>query len=168
MNYESVRSLMRFSRTNLWLRKEDRQVRTGITLTEVVVGLALLGSLLTIMLVGAGRLERQRSAAEAKLEAVAALDRLISGFFSKGFPTLPSEGELPGRSDWMWKITRVDTATPEGCSVARVAIVDFRHAAKSPSINAQGEWSREQAIATIDVLIANSAFGQNKLAGRQP
>ena len=167
MNFECAWSRMRLSRTNRWLRKEERQVRRGITLTEVVVGLALLGSLLTIMLVGAGRLERQRSAAEAKLEAVAALDRLISGFFSNGFPSLPSDGELPGTSHCVWKITGVNTAAPEGCSVARVAIVDFRQAADSPNVNVLGESTREREIATIDVLIANSAFGQNKLAGRQ-
>ena len=145
-----------------------RWLRTGITLTEVVVGLALLGSLLTIMLVGAGRLERQRSAAEAKLEAVAALDRLISGFFSSGFPTLPSDGVVPEREHWVWRMSRVNTAAPEGCSVARVAIVDLRKAVDSTSLNAHGEQNREREIATIDVLIANSAFGQHKLAGRQP
>ena len=146
----------------------QRRTRTGITLTEVVVGLALLGSLLTIMLVGAGRLERQRSAADAKLEAVAALDRLISGFFSNGFPTLPSDGVVPERDHWVWTMSRVNTAAPEGCSVARVAIVDLRKIIESPRVNAQAESNRNREITTIDVLIANSAFGQNKLAGRQP
>ena len=148
--------------------QEYREIRTGITLTEVVVGLALLGSLLTIMLVGAGRLERQRSAAEAKLEAVAALDRLISGFFSNGFPTLPSNGAIPERDLWIWKMSRVNTAAPEGCSVARVAIVDLRKTLDSPSVNEQGDSTREREIATIDVLIADSAFAQTKLTGRQP
>ncbi len=145
-----------------------RLLRSGTTLTEVVVGLALLGSLLTIMLVGAGRLERQRSAAEAKLDAVAALDRLISGFFSNGFPTLPSDGAVPERSHWVWKMSKVNLATPDGSSVARVAIVDLRNSADSSNVNSQGWATQEWEIATIDVLIANSAFGQNRVAGRQP
>ena len=161
MNFESVGPEMQRSRA-------QRRTRTGITLTEVVVGLALLGSLLTIMLVGAGRLERQRSAADAKLEAVAALDRLISGFFSNGFPTLPSDGVVPERDHWVWTMSRVNTAAPEGCSVARVAIVDLRKIIESPSVNAKAESNRNREITTIDILIANSAFGQNKLAGRQP
>jgi type II secretory pathway pseudopilin PulG len=142
--------------------------RVAITLTEVVVGLALMGSLLTIMLVGAGRLERQRSAAEAKLEAVAALDLLISGFFSNGFPALPSEGALPVKDGWMWTMSRVNIAAPEGCTVTRFAIVDLRKANDLPNDNTINEPNRVREIATIDVLIADTAFGQNKLAGLQP
>ena len=135
--------------------KRRMGVHRGITLTEVIVGLALLGSLLTIMLVGAGRLERQRSAAEKKLEAVAALDQLVSVFFSNGFPALPSDGPLNNKKEWIWNMSRVNTATPEGCSVARISIVDLRRQERSD-------------IASVDVLVANSAFGKVNLVGRQP
>ena len=68
----------------------------------------------------------------------------------------------------MWNMTRVNTAASEGCSVARVAIVNLRKATGSQSVTTQGESTREPEVAMIDVLIANSAFGQNRLAGRQP
>ena len=144
------------------------KMQSGITLTEVVVGLALLGTLLTIMLVGAGRLERQRSAAESKLAAVAALDRLISRFFSNGFPALPSSGPMGENEYWVWKMSRVNTAAPQGCLVARISIVDLRRKVESSGANSNDELSRDREIATIDVLIADVAFGRNKFTSHQP
>ena len=130
-------------------------MRRGITLTEVVVGLALLGSLLTMMLIAAGRLERQRRTAETRLEAVAVLDRLVSGFFSNGFPALPSSGPIIEHDGMAWQMSKVAIATPEECSVARVSVVQWKG-------------SESTTVASVDVLVADTAFGQNQVVRLQP
>lgn len=56
----------------------------AITLIEVVVGLFLLGTLLTMILIASGKLERQRRVALSKIQAVEQLDQLVSEYFGKG------------------------------------------------------------------------------------
>lgn len=146
---------------------DDRQPRhasrPGITLIEVVVGLALLGSLLVMMLMAAGRLEKQRKVSEEKLEAVAVLDRLISSFFSNGFPPTPSSGPVPGNERWVWQLANVNTAAPESCSVARISILDTK---KTSSRDTDPESPSRLSLASVDVLVANSAFGQRTMVPR--
>src|SRR5436190_3116927 len=96
--------------------------RCGISLTEVVVGLALLGTLLTMLVVASGRLQIQRKAALDKLQAVNALDSLMSQFFSSGFPDLGSSGPIPSNPDWVWTVRKKDSQTPAGTCIVRVSI----------------------------------------------
>lgn len=65
--------------------------RTGLTLIEVVAGLALMGTLLVTVLLGASSHLRQLRAAQQKTIAIESLDRLLSLWSSDGF----SEGSLP-------------------------------------------------------------------------
>jgi type II secretory pathway pseudopilin PulG len=128
--------------------------RPGITLVEVVAGLALLGSLLTMMLVAAGRLARQQRVAESKLLAVAELDRLISGFFSNGFPNLPSGGKLNDNERMAWQLRKVNMETIPGCSIVRLSIVDQ---GQNPIANTD----LDKSLASVDVLVSDLEFGRN-------
>jgi type II secretory pathway pseudopilin PulG len=147
---------------------DSRQARrSGITLIEVVVGLALLGSLLVMMVIAGGRLEKQRKISEEKLEAIAALDSLVSGFFSSGFPPVPSNGAVPGNDRWAWQLAIVNTAAPESCSVARVSIVDLKKTS-DPAVDIGQKSRTRESLASVEVLVANSAFGRQGVVPRSP
>ena len=142
--------------------RNRRYVRLGITLIEVVAGLALLGTLLTMMLVAAGKLERQLRVSESKLNAVAQLDRLISGFFSNGFPNLPSNGPLDQNGKaWAWRLDKLNRQAFDGCSVVRLSIVDMENSAPDDSGFAN-------TLAKVDILVSNAEFGRNVAMGVRP
>lgn len=61
--------------------------RTGTTLIEVVAGLALMGTLLTVVMIGSTQHARQAKAADRKRLAVQKLDRLLGEWSLQGYPT---------------------------------------------------------------------------------
>ena len=135
--------------------QKNRRARGGITLIEVVAGLALLGGLLTMMLVAAGKLERQQRVSESKLNAVAQLDRLVSGFFSNGFPNLPSSGQLDQENKrWVWRLQAVQNEVVPGCSVVRFSVIDLEGALPDGT-------PAEKTLATLEVVVSDSEFGRN-------
>lgn len=75
--------------------------RTGITLTEVVVGISLLGTLLTSILVASGQLWKQQKLAKEKLLAIELLDQITSKYFHQGFPELDTRMELASQKKWV-------------------------------------------------------------------
>lgn len=102
-----------------------------MTLVEVIAGLALLGGVVTLLLVARGRLvskavESQRSAAAVKV-----MDGLLSEWW--GSPdTFPRVGRGQ-REGWDWQITSVvspSAASIDG-SVVRVDLADPRGVAVS-------------------------------------
>jgi prepilin-type N-terminal cleavage/methylation domain-containing protein len=129
--------------------------KRGVTLTEVIVGIVLLGSLLTMMLVAAGRLERQRRSAELKLAAVAELDKLTSRFFAVGFPALPSTGLIPENAKFAWEAVQASSESPETCLVARIRIVDREKPNAVP-------------YAVAEVLVDKASLGRQKIAQGAP
>ncbi len=86
------------------------RVCSGTTLIEVVVGLALLGSLLVILLLAASKLEVQKRKAVEKLQSVQVLDNVLQDCFSKGFPMLGVLRPIPGESRWDCSFEIVQTS----------------------------------------------------------
>jgi len=129
-------------------RKSLRK-RQGVTLIEVVAGLVMVGSLLTVMIITAGRFEKNRAKALQKLQAVRIADSLMTDFFASGFPTIGSEGFVPGSSQLHWKVTGQENAN------APTLLADVRlliHKLDVP----------QQTLASIEVLISKDTLGQRR------
>ncbi len=78
----------------LWDQSVDREIRhmsnrsgyrSGITLIEVVAAVALMGTLLTTVIVGNAKHVRQMKAAQQKREAVHLLDQFLATWSLSGF-----------------------------------------------------------------------------------
>ena len=123
----------------------------GITLVEVVVGLVLLSTLLTVILISTGRLHRQQKAALQKLDAVRILDDLTGEFFRQGFPRLDSTGPIESRPDRNWQMTgRPNPIAPDRLLDVRISILNQTAAAQS------------QRLATVELLVPVSSIGKYK------
>jgi type II secretory pathway pseudopilin PulG len=61
----------------------------GLTLVEVVAGMALMATLLVGILMAYGNHVHQIKRAQRKLEAIALADQLMEGWFSKTNPAVP-------------------------------------------------------------------------------
>ncbi len=98
--------------------------RRGMTLIEVVAGIALLGTILTTTVMAQARLLRQHQRALVKLQAVEAVDRLLMQW-SVAREEIPveSSGVLLDTPEVTWK-TRIGRAKTDGpLSVAIVELV---------------------------------------------
>lgn len=78
----------------------SRRRRAGLTLIEVIASLAILGTLLTGMLLAKAQLTRQSVAAQRQLEAAEVADRLLTRWvmLEEAVPC-PDAGVLEG---WRW------------------------------------------------------------------
>jgi type II secretory pathway pseudopilin PulG len=111
--------------------------RAGLTLVEVVAGLALLSTLLVAVLTTKARVTRQWANAHRRLEAVSAADRLLATWWQDvdRFPRRAA-GLVPGNTSFTWRTTPI--ANPElkalNVSVIRLEILDGRNALASAEI----------------------------------
>jgi hypothetical protein len=107
-----------------------RRRRTGLTLLEVVAGLALLSTLLVAVLTTKARVTRQSAHAQRRLEAVTAADRLLAGWWRdvKRFPR-EGGGRVPGDAGLAWRTTPVANAPVNAmaASVIRLEVIDVRN-----------------------------------------
>jgi type II secretory pathway pseudopilin PulG len=129
--------------------------RQGITLTEVVVGMVMIGTLLSGIIVGTSRLQRQQKSATEKLEAIRELDQIVSTFFREGFPYLGTTSNVPNHPNWVldFQGTRSEsllTSTAKcRCSIAK-SVVD-----------ADGT-TRERTLASVELLVPLSSLGKRR------
>lgn len=88
-----------------WKSSGNCCCRPGLTLVETTLGLGLLASLLSAMLIAHGKCLRQAKAAERKLQAIAAADELLADWMAipDGMPTGGS-GPFPNQPDLRWRI----------------------------------------------------------------
>ncbi len=128
----------------------------GITLIEVIVGLVMLGTLLTVILISTGKLHQQQKAAIQKLDAVRILDELTGEFFREGFPQLDSTGPIASRPDRFWQVTgQPNPIAPERLFNLRISI----HNA-SPN-QPQTAISRVMPqLANLEILVARDSIGR--------
>ena len=114
---------------NAKCRTSSRRRRRGLTLVEVVAGLALLAALLVAVLTAKARATRQLASANRRLEAVAAADRLLVGWWQDPahFPRHAS-GRVPGENGFAWRTSPVrnDTVNALAASVIRLEVLDER------------------------------------------
>ena len=102
-------------------------LRDGITLIEVVVGLAMLGGMLSVMLIASGKLETQRRAAQDKAVAVEVLDQTLGQFFRDSVQISgPQQSiEIPGHPSWSLILSRrAWTERSDVFDIVRFAIRD--------------------------------------------
>ena len=100
--------------------------RRGLTLIEVVAGLALLGTLLTTLLLAHSRHARQIRAAQDKLAAVNALDGLLTRWEIERVQVPQRErGDLPGHPDLGWRTRPIRNPSADNLQAGVVAIEVF-------------------------------------------
>jgi type II secretory pathway pseudopilin PulG len=118
-------------------RLRGRRRLRGLTLVEVVAGLALLSTLLVAVLMTKTRVTRQWAHAQRKLQATAAADRLLSGWW-QDVPRFPrhASGAVPGDAGLAWRTTPVSnpTAAALRASVVRLEVLDDREVLTSVEI----------------------------------
>ena len=83
--------------------------RPGVTLIEILAGLAVLGVLISSIMIARGRALRQWADADARLQASRAVDELvttwIAGPESPDRIPVPASGTLAGLPDYLWRTT---------------------------------------------------------------
>lgn len=100
-----------------------RTSRTGLTLIEVIAGLALLGTLLVSTMLAYGRHVRQLKRAREQTLLLKKLDTLVTSWFLQEEALwIPAEGRLPDTPDYRWKrtLTRQSPRNQEGLLISRV------------------------------------------------
>ena len=110
-----------------------RRSAAGLTLIEVVAGLALLATILASLLYARVRFARNLSIADARLQAVAAADALLTDWTASGRPIPPSgAGAIAGRPLLRWQTQPV--ASDEARRMqARVVRLTIRRADAPPT-----------------------------------
>ncbi len=120
-NKERTPSLKSFSRSR-------PTSRDGFTLIEVVVGLALMASVLVGSMLAFSAHRHQLLAADKKVAAVSVADDVLSRLINSrdGIP-LKATGEIPSHPTWYWETIPVGTATPAGVAldVVRFQIIEI-------------------------------------------
>ncbi len=107
----------------------------GVTLTEVVAGLALLGSLLVTLLIARLSLTRQRIESEERIAATHACDQLLSAWFTAGKPIpRPASGHTgpDGRFSWRTRATRTEHFESVALQVVRLELADATRRDRKP------------------------------------
>ena len=102
--------------------------RRAFTLLEIIVALALMGSVLVASLLAFSRHRKQLSMAEKRLEATRVADRLVHELTAQqgGLP-ISSRGAVAGKGDWVWQTSLIGStslATVE-MRVVRFEIVEL-------------------------------------------
>jgi prepilin-type N-terminal cleavage/methylation domain-containing protein len=135
-------------------------MRRGLTLVEVVAGLALLSTLLVAVLTTKARVTRQWSHAQRKLQAVAAADELLTQWWQRKeeFPRR-SSGEVAGDAQLRWRTTPVrnEPLNDLRTSVIRLEILEGRASRSSDDV-----------LASVEVVLDDELPPNVALAGGVP
>ena len=101
-----------------------------MTLIEIVVGLVVLAVLISSLAIARGRFLRAWSEGQRKLEATAAVDRMLAGWIGGGggddsIP-VPGQGALNGVEGCSWRTNWVGEpgATRLGAGVVRLEVME--------------------------------------------
>ena len=82
--------------------------RSGLTLVEVVAGIALLSTLLVSILLSYGAHAGQIRAARQRMQAIKAADQLLSNWMAQGdLPAVGDQDMLPGSDELVWRMVAV-------------------------------------------------------------
>ena len=96
-----------------------------MTLVEVCAGAALLGTLLTAVVVAESRFAVQSRRAGLRVEACAVVDEILDEWWSapESFPK-EGEGDVSGRAGWRWRLSGVENeaASELGAHVVRLEV----------------------------------------------
>lgn len=105
--------------------------RRGLTLVEVVAGIALLSTLLVLTLASFRAHTAQVRGTKARMAAIRAADELLSEWFSgAGVPPAGQGGEVTGHPGWTWRTVPVaSTKNPQlsGTLIVKLEILGDRN-----------------------------------------
>ncbi len=122
--------------------------RRGLTLIEVVAGLALMGTLLAAMLSAKSNFTRQHRHAQRVLAAVAAADDLLMNHWQdiRGLEGLGAGG-FNQHDDLIWTATRINDSSANDwyCKIVRVQVMD---AAGGPG---------DPPLVSVDLLVPDAS-----------
>jgi type II secretion system protein I len=125
---------------------------SGLTLIEVLVGLAILSTLLVSLIVAQRRHREQLQAARKKIDACQAADELLTGWFlnSGGLP-LSQAGRVPNNRDLQWRTRIVPSKETRrvGVDLVRLTI----HSANT----ADGKSGNLPPLVSVDVVVPQVA-----------
>lgn len=126
--------------------------RAGLTLIEVVAGLALLATLLVAVLTTKARVTRQWATARQQLRATDAADALLSAWWlNPGQFPRDSHGLVPGEPGMAWH-TRVvpnETLNRLDTTVVRLEVLDRGNDAAAGRV-----------LASVEVVLDDAALRQ--------
>jgi hypothetical protein len=137
-------------------------VRHGITLTEVVVGIALLGSLLSLVIVGTGRLARTQRLADLKIIAIEELDRRLCEWSLSGYPEAGESGGCKLSSKLFWHVEhRESYLGTRRLVIVRAHISEIGESGRLRLPDGLGsEISIPKPIASVEVMVSESIIGR--------
>lgn len=132
----------------------------GMTLLELVVSLALVGTLLVGSLMAFGRHVRQARHARLRLEAVRSADRLLTQWFTEnGHVPVSGEGSVSGADELTWQTETVTTDGAEALAVSAVRLTIKRRDASN----------EEPALASVYLVVPEkSATGPERNGHAEP
>ncbi len=109
------------SRSKTFFRPSSRR---ALTLIEVVAAIALLGLLLSGIVLAQGRQIRQRALAQQKLNVIELSDQLLASWMEGGSVPESSVGTWSQLPDWQWSTQKIDhqTASDLGAIVVRFRV----------------------------------------------
>jgi prepilin-type N-terminal cleavage/methylation domain-containing protein len=139
----------------------QRKRPRGLTLVEVVAGLALLSTLLVAVLTTKARVTRQWSHAQRKLQAVAAADRLLAEWWPRRGDAFPrqSSGRVSGDTGLRWRTMPVanEPLNALRTTAIRLDILDERAARPG-----------EDVLASVEVVLDDEFPRGALMAGGAP
>ncbi len=109
-------------------RCSRRSARTGLTLVEVVAGIALLATLLVSLLSAFRAHAAQIRSAQDRLRAIRIADELLATWMAAGvIPAVDEQESIPETTGWSWRIARAESS-PDlqklGAAAVRLEIVE--------------------------------------------
>lgn len=127
----------------------NRSSRRGITLVEVVVGIALLATLLVMILLAFRAHATQIRQAQDRLEAIRLADTLLAVAWS-GSGTLHAgqQAELPDHPGWLWRV--VPGASPLPPALSGGTIVQLEIVAREPGVS-------DRRLTQVELLVSPSS-----------
>lgn len=145
---------------NSWFRNRSVQ---GFTLIEVIVGLALMGSLLAAVTLATARYKRQLTLAEAKLEAVHVAQSVLAQWWQESFDAIPRNGSGEVTStdstdglSWRTHELPLQGDEPMGFAVVRFELYDQKQA------------KPESPLLTVDLAIAEPIEEESEFEANEP
>lgn len=117
----------------------------GLTIVEVIAGLALLSTLLVSILVTYRAHAAQVRGAQDRLAAIEAADDLLTEWSAAGVvPAVGREERLPGDDGWAWRIVAGQGDLIRELGIKTVRLEIFRLTADDPT----------EALASVELLVS--------------
>ena len=117
----------------MWKTSSKPRDRHGLTLVEVVAGLALLATLLVSILMAFSAHAGQIRAAQDRLQAIEIADALLTRWTaSDGIPAVGREDAVPGSEALWWRIVVSPSVAPSATGLHTVRLEVFERPANAP------------------------------------